>query len=126
MGRGAIGSLLKGQECAQIFSDHGIASERITAKPKTNLDQQFHWCIITKGGRGGRAFCLLFEQVAPKSRDELSFDRAPSPRAQFCDTKASPLFPFSFAQLGDQVGSPKVSFIKTSPIKTNCSMASPI
>lgn len=62
------------------------------------IDQQIYWLIVEIRGWGGRASCILFEQVAPRSRDELFLYKASYPRYYLCLT--SSFFTCSSSQFG--------------------------
>lgn len=92
MDQGANKQHFKESRASLDLPNYDTTNTRIIADPLLNLDKQVHWGTTSIGGRGGLAPCLLHEQVTPRGRDELSFDKASLPCTHFCYTKTKHYF----------------------------------
>lgn len=88
----AASGLPKSQEHAQFISNRDLTNEGFVVSSLFDLGQQNSWCII---GSSGLAPCLLLEQIAPRSWDELPLLRTSLPRAYLRVKEALPLLPYS-------------------------------
>lgn len=98
----------KGQGHSQFTSDHDLTTQGITAHHLLGFYWQTHWHSASIGSRGGRASCILPEQIPPRCLVKLPFHRALLFCFHISRLEALTLSVPSLAQSGHQVQSVEV------------------